>query len=268
MNHSPAQSLVAVDIGNTRLKLGLFPGAETADTRGALPVPDSTLEVSIDRMDDIAGWLSPRSVPEVSWWIGSVQRGFTTELLDWLRGQRADLAITLLCSDDLDLLVDLPRPDKVGIDRLLAAVAVNRVRGAGREAVIVDLGTATTVDLVSPSGAFRGGAIMPGVAMAARAMHEFTDLLPWLDMTRLEAPPPEVGGDTLSAMRSGLFWGAVGGTRELITRMTSHDSPPQVFLTGGAAESVAPLLAIDTQFAPNLTLGGIALTAWRMLRGD
>ena len=64
-----------------------------------------------------------------------------------------------------------PWPDMVGIDRLVDAVAVNRLRDAKRSAAIVDVGTAITVDLVSANGAFLGGAILPGIAMAARALH-------------------------------------------------------------------------------------------------
>ncbi len=96
----------------------------------------------------------------------------------------------------------------VGIDRLVDAVAVNRLRDAGRPAVVVDVGSAITVDLVSRDGAFLGGAILPGIAMSARAIHEFTDLLPLVEMSELIAPPPVLGTATAPAMESGLFWGA------------------------------------------------------------
>jgi len=263
--------LVAVDIGNTRLKLGVY---DSLPSQGAgLPEPRHTLSVTIDGLSEITPWLAPHEPGEVSWWIGSVQRSFTTELVDWLRARGAK-KITLLCAGDLPLVVDLPRPDMVGIDRLLAAVGVNALREAGRPAIIVDLGTAVTVDLVSAEGAFEGGAILPGIAMSARAMHEFTDLLPLIEMAELHEPPPEVGKDTVAAMRSGLFWGTIGAARELIARMHDRGRPaassgtaaPQVFLTGGAAASVAKLLAPDAQFVPNLTLGGIALTAARLSR--
>lgn len=293
-------SFVAVDIGNTRLKLGLFCDAELA-AHIALPEPASTLDVTVDRLDAISAWLAPRAVADVFWHIGSVQRSFTTELMEWLRRGNKPVppAITLLCSGDLPLRVKLPRPDMVGIDRLLAAVGVNALREPSRPAVIVDLGTAVTVDLVSADGAFQGGAILPGIAMSARALHEFTDLLPLIQMAELHEAPLEVGKDTVAAMRAGLFWGTIGAARELISRMTSGglregpgegvgsrfrrdaaprknkkdrttelapdalpptNTEPQVFLTGGAAASVAQLLAPDARYVPGLTLGGIALT--------
>jgi type III pantothenate kinase len=262
---------VAVDIGNTRLKLGLFSSAEAA-SGVPLPEPADTLSVSVDRLDDVAEWLQPHGVSETSWYIGSVQRSFTTELLTWLR-MRCAGHITLLCASDLTLRVELPRPDMVGIDRLLAAVGAGALREPSRPAVIVDLGTAVTVDLISADGTFQGGAILPGIAMSARALHEFTDLLPLIDMAELHEAPAEIGKDTVAAMRSGLFWGTIGAARELIARMSgvgSDPSPqasPQVFLTGGAAASVAHLLAADAQYVPDLTLGGIAITVNHLAAG-
>ena len=257
-SHRPAP-VVAVDIGNTRLKLGLFelqPGSGPC----TLPQPQRTFDVTVDHLADIERWCQPWRVDELSWWVGSVQRDYTTRLLAWLRQDR-ETAVTLLSCRDLDLQTALPRPDMAGIDRLLAAVAANCVRPVDRDAVIVDLGTAVTVDYVRRDGVFAGGAILPGVAMSARALHEFTDLLPLVPMAELQEPPPALGNDTISAMRSGLFWGAVGGARELIARMAAADEPPRVILTGGAAQSVAPLLAPDALYEPHLVLAGIALTA-------
>ena len=96
-----------------------------------------------------------------------------------------------------------------GIDRLVDAVAANRLRKSHRPAAIVDVGTAITVDLVAADGAFLGGSILPGIALSARALHEFTDLLPLVDVGELVEPPPALGTDTEAAMRSGLFWGAM-----------------------------------------------------------
>ena len=83
-----------------------------------------------------------------------------------------DVRITLLTAGDLPLKIDSERPDMVGIDRLLGAVAVNAMRPAHRPAVVIYFGTAITVDLVSPEGTFQGGAILPGIGMLARAFHD------------------------------------------------------------------------------------------------
>lgn len=118
-------------------------------------------------LDQIAPWLNDQAQNDLPWWIASVNRPAATRLLDWLHEHRPSDRITLLASGDLPLEVRLPRPDMVGIDRLVDAVAVNRLRDASRPAVIVDVGTAITVDLVSADGAFLGGAILPGLQMAA-----------------------------------------------------------------------------------------------------
>jgi type III pantothenate kinase len=284
-------SFIAVDIGNARIKLGLF----EAGCPAGLPEPLRTLPLlgETPELDQITPWLADHSREELSWRIASVNRRSATRLLDWLHTHRPADQITLLAAGDLPLVVRLERPDMVGIDRLVDAVAANRLRDAGRPAVIVDVGSAITVDLVSADGAFLGGAILPGIQMSARAMHEFTDMLPLVDMGELDAPPPALGTATLPAMQSGLFWGTVGAIRQLIEQLhkaatggraeswggsstatpTSRSSTaaptetnaradgPQVFLTGGAGATVAELLGPDARHVPHLTLAGIAVAA-------
>jgi type III pantothenate kinase len=217
-------------------------------------------------LEHLAEWVG--SAPAgLAWWIGSVNRPSATRLVEWLRDHRPEDPITLLAAGDLPLRVALPRPDMVGIDRLLDALAANRLRQPGRPAVVVDVGTAITVDLVSADGAFQGGAILPGLAMSAQALHTFTDLLPLIDVSELDGPPAPLGKDTVAAMQSGLFWGAVGAIRELVARLAA-DFPTgaEVFLTGGAGPAVAALLGESARHVPHLTLAGIALAARGILR--
>ena len=272
---------IAADVGNARIKLGLF-----ADEREAgLLEPRQTLPLfgKEPEFDGIDAWLAGAAGGDQTypWWIASVNRPAATRLIDWLHEHRAGDRVVLLASGDLPLVVRVERPDMVGIDRLVDAVAVNRLRDADRPAVIVDVGSAITVDLVSADGAFLGGAILPGIQMSARALHHFTDLLPLVNVSELSTPPPPLGDSTESAMKSGLFWGAVGAVRELIERLSeaanggevasgggwggsSTATPtqgPQVFLTGGAGAAVADLLGGATRHVPNLTLAGIAHVA-------
>ena len=287
---------IAADVGNARIKLGLFEqqaggGSPLADLPGdglapigsapvSLPEPLRTLSLVEEksphgaapsfRFDQIEAWLTDVSDDLASWCVASVNRPAATQLIEWLRGHRPSDRVALLATDDLPLSVRLPRPDMVGIDRLVDALAANRLRRPARAAAIVDVGSAITVDLVSADGVFQGGAILPGINMSARALHHFTDLLPLVDMSDLGTPPPPVGIDTASAIRSGLYWGAVGAVRQLVEQLhqtatgASH-SRPQVFLTGGAGATVADLLGGDARFVPNLTLSGIALAAARLL---
>jgi type III pantothenate kinase len=251
--------LLAVDVGNARMKIGVF-GPFVGD---ALPEPMRTLQLNGERpeFDSIGPWLDDLAGEKLLWFLASVNRAGASRLIDWVRERRPNDAVTLLSAGDLPLVVRLERPDMAGIDRLVDAVAVNRLREPGRAAVIVDVGTAITVDLVAADGAFLGGSILPGLATSARAMHEFTDLLPLIDVSELSEPPPALGTATEEAMRSGLFWGTVGAIRQLIEQLGREaGNHPQVFLTGGAAAAVAKLLGPDAQFVPHLTLAGIALS--------
>ena len=256
----PPLPLIAVDIGNARIKFGLFRPA----LGDVLPQPEKTLALDGRRPEwgRLAAWLEEIGQGQMHWWIGSVNRPVTGRLLDWIRRGRPADPVTLLASGDLPLEVSVDRPDMVGIDRLLNAVAANRLRGPKRPAIVVDVGTAITVDLLSANGSFRGGAILPGIAMSARALHEFTDLLPLLDLSELAEPPAALGTATVPAIQSGLFRYAVGAIRELAEQFSQGlDRRPEIFLTGGAGPAVAELLGGDTTQVPQLTLAGIALAA-------
>ena len=190
--------------------------------------------------DRLGDWLGERDLP-LRWHIGSVNRPAASRLIDWLRDHCPEDKIMLLTSGDLPLAISLPRPDMVGVDRLLDVVAANRLRTPGKPAVVVDAGSAITVDLVDAEGSFQGGAILPGIAMSARALHEFTDLLPQIEMADLAEPPPALGKATVAAMQSGLFWGTVGAVRQLVEQLAG-DADAEVFLTGGAGPIVARLI--------------------------
>lgn len=267
--------LIAVDVGNARIKAGYFDDPHPNAAPLTLPAPKSVLSLSGRSADveRLAAWLadisdkypasSLQAKGPLNWSIASVNRPAATRLIDWLRDNRPGDSVNLLSAADLPLRVALKNPDQVGVDRLVDAVAANRLRPPQSPAVVVDVGTAITVDLVSDSGVFLGGAILPGIAMAARALHEFTDLLPLVEMSDLDAPPPAVGTATEPAIRSGLFWGAVGSIRQLVEQMTGGSrNRPQVILSGGAAADVAALLGRDALHVPHLTLAGIAISSW------
>lgn len=214
-----------------------------------------------------------------NWAIASVNRSSTTRLVEWIRRHRPDDSIFLLAASDLPIPVDLPSPDRVGIDRLLDAVAANALRHPHHAAVVVDAGSAITVDLVSSRGVFCGGAILPGMHMSARAMHQFTDMLPLLETTEMLEHIPAVGRNTEHAMRSGLFWGTIGAIREIVYRMSEESVQREgisrqdvdLFLTGGTG-SVAGTFLCDAErkvyYDAELTLLGIVLTTLPILQNQ
>ena len=265
--------IIAVDIGNTRMKLGLFLPSGTA-SGDRLPSPSRSLAIlshdwSETELDD---WL--RDVPSgEQWWIASVNRPAAMRLVEWIQQRRMTTKTAakqpastarLLTAADLPIRAAVEHPDRVGIDRLAGAVAANRLRDPKRSAIIIGVGTAITVDLLDAAGTFCGGAILPGIGTSARALNEFTDLLPRSPLDELTEPPPALGKTTLDAIHSGLYWGAVGAMRELIVQLTKIGdgrTQPEVLLTGGAAPAVARQLGPGARYVEHLVLSGIALAA-------
>lgn len=271
----------AVDIGNSRIKIGRFEtegscsqprGEDLSGAGTALPLPDSIIQLPVFTAQDrstssgrLRAWLA--GLPEASasdWVVATVNRSHVS----WLRETIIPMPTSrfhVLQHGDLPLQIRVDLPERVGMDRLLGAVAADRLRDPGRPAIVIDIGTAITVDLVSAEGAFEGGAILPGIAMAARALESQTEALPCSPLTELVEPPPPVGKSTIAAIESGLLWGTVGALRELIGRIEKmHDCPPQVFVTGGTSTAVVPLLQssrVPVVHVPELVLAGIAITA-------
>ncbi len=128
---------------------------------------------------------------------------------------------------------------------------------------MIDCGSAITVDAVDQSGAFVGGAILPGLGLAARALAEFTYWLPRVDVNQ---PPEPLGKNTEQALRSGLYWGTVGGLNELVRRLSEElGGQPVVYITGGDAALLSGRLEQPAVLIADLTLHGIRETAEHML---
>lgn len=265
MNDSRLRPFLAVDIGNSRTKFGVFAVSEITNP-GQLPaciasfavphgdeVPWQSLQEAVVGISDVL----PRTVVA-----GVNPRGLETLLTHWRQtGWPAPEIISTYT--DLPLRIELEAPERVGMDRLLTAVAGNVLRPTGRPLVVIDSGTATTVDLVSSSGAFRGGTILPGFELAARSLHHYTALLPLIGLDELppEGPPP-LGRSTREAIESGVFWGQVGAVKELLRRLSAGlDAEPLVLLTGGAGARLTPHLDLEHQWLPQLALQGLVLAA-------
>jgi type III pantothenate kinase len=144
------------------------------------------------------------------------------------------------------------------MDRLVAAVAANRIRDPQRAAIVVDAGTAVTVDAIMADGSFQGGVILPGMRLVCRALAAGTDLLPLVEVSFSESPPEPIGRSTETAIRSGAFWGTVGAIRLLVSQFRQQlGDSAQVFVTGGDASALASLIDREAQFVPQLVLAGI-----------
>lgn len=254
--------LLAVDIGNSSVKVGRFETpANNNLARGTLPQPVGVFQYDTDEAPsaDLVGWLPDHPC---RWWIASVHRDARWRLVYWLDRHRPQDTAHVLTHTDLPIAVHVDYPDRVGLDRLAAAVAANVLRDQARGAIVVDAGSAITVDLVDAQGAFQGGAIMPGFKMSAEALFGTADLLPLALLEPLAEPPPATGKNTDTAIRSGLFWGAVGAVRELVDRLGRDQSPaPGIYITGGDLRRLAEQLGPQVEFIPHMVLAGIAWAA-------
>lgn len=260
MNQDEPQPLIAVDVGNTLIHFGLFTHVATGE-RAELPVPAMRFCLSgADDFTPLMAWLPPNSPP---WVMASVNEEWAASLNSWTAQNRPDVVCRVLDYTQLPLSLAIEHPETAGLDRLAAAVAVNRLRGDGKPAIVVDFGTAITVDAVDAEGRFLGGAILPGMDLSLTALVAGTSQLLPVD-TEFNAPPPPIGRSTEPAMRAGLFWAAVGAVRELVGR-TSRElgSEPLIVCTGGGGQTLLPHLDQPDKIlhVPHLVLSGILIAA-------
>lgn len=252
---------IAIDIGNSRIKFGLLASLGSKDGE-AFPVLQDSLAIRLE--DEIPwqrlrNWVDQASLGEGDLVVASVNPPALKKLLSEWPVKTPPRPYVVDGPSKLKLAVNVDAPERVGIDRLLNAVAANRIRVPGQPLIVVDSGTATTVDLIDSEGVFSGGAILAGVELHARSLHEYTALLPLLSLPEIRSEPPSpLGKNTRDAIRSGIFWGQVGAIRELVERLTkSFSSRPALVVTGGAARMLMPHLPVHANWVPHLGLYGM-----------
>jgi type III pantothenate kinase len=249
--------LLALDVGNTETSVGLFEGAVLRRhwrlTTGAGRTGDE-IGVALYALLASEG-IDPGAVT------GMAVSTVVPDLIAAYRG----VGRRLLGADPLvidhttvpGIRIQHLDPATVGPDRLVNAVAV--AAGYGTPALVVDLGTATTVDVIGEGGDYLGGLIAPGVTTAADALFRAGARLARVE---IKAPSRVVGRSTEECMQSGIFYGAVGGVDAMVRRVIreqgfSPDVP--VVATGGLAASIADASETITAVDPALTLTGIRL---------
>lgn len=250
--------LVAIDVGNSEVKLALVRDGRILAIRRR---PSRSRIAAHDAEGLLADALGAdaRGGPLVDAMVlVSVVPAWTDAFTDL--AAHMGRPVLMATSETIPMSVRGPDPDRVGADRLLGAFAAMRLHG--RPVIVVDLGTATTVDAVDGGGCFIGGAIAPGLELGLAALASGTALLP---RVTLETPEHAIGNDTAEAIRSGVVFGHVGLVRELVVRIgreatsgVGHE--PRVVVTGGI--SAAPwtsLLDMADVIDPQLTLKGLAL---------
>jgi len=236
--------LLAIGVGNSFINLGTFDG-HTLERRARLLLGNPFAE----------NWPFDRDSSFDEILIASVNPPVSDALEQWLRENYS--AAVLLARRDfpLPIEVDCSEPDKVGVDRLLNAVAAYRL--VRRECIVVDIGTALTVDAVSPEGTFLGGAIFPGAKISSEVLHSRTALLPEVWLTEAASP---VGKSTVDAIAAGLYWGLAGAIDRLVSEVKSAlGGSPDVIATGGDLTIIKTASRSIDRAEPNLLLNGLRI---------
>jgi type III pantothenate kinase len=247
--------LLAADVGNTHTVLGLFKGEElVADWRVATRHDMTCDELgvlwrSLLTQADLArraleGMIVSSVVPDLDGAIALTGRKYFDQ---------QPLFVGPGIKTGLPILYE--NPHEVGADRIVNAVAAKERYGA--PVVVLDFGTGTTFDLVSPNGEYMGGIIAPGLGVSAEALFSKAARLPRVEVRR---PESVIGRNTEESLRAGLYYGYLSMVEGLIARITeSLDQPTPVVATGGLAGVFADDLKVLHAVDPGLTLEGLRL---------
>jgi type III pantothenate kinase len=245
-------NLLVLNVGNSRLAIGVFvAGSLEYVTR----IPHDRRADWSGRIADAWGRISGRENAAVA---GASVNPPLVEALEHAVAQATGEKVAWVGKGkqiDLPIGVKTEHPEQTGVDRVLNVAAA--YEQMGKACVVVDAGTAITVDVCNDKGEFLGGAIAAGVGMMSDALHEHTARLPRVE---LAAPAGPVGRNTEEAIRHGLYHGVRGMVKELTEHYAeSLGSWPEIIATGGDASALFEGWELIHAVAPDLTLYGIAL---------
>ncbi|HEX6845156.1 MAG TPA: type III pantothenate kinase [Actinomycetota bacterium] len=258
--------LLTADVGNTEIVLGVFESADLRHTWRLSTRPERTSDElalqlagflehrDLDLRRDVTGLCIASVVPDVT----SSFREMAASYLSF-----APLIVGPGTKTGVPVLTDNPR--EVGADRVVNTLAA--FARYGGPSVVVDFGTGTNFDVVSPAGEFLGGVIAPGLQISAGALFGRTARL-----TRVDLQPPRspIGKSTVEAIQSGLIYGTAGEVDGIVDRIRAElDTPTApVIATGGLAPVVIPHCRTVDHHEPWLTLEGLRLVFERNRNGD
>ena len=253
MDATPPINLLAVSIGNTRVRMGAFVQGELSDTATIEHGGEDAIGEAVDQVyahmqdREHAGVLLASVVPSLT---ATVSRVIEQRVQRPVHRVEADLPIPIGRQTDAEALV--------GEDRLLNAAAAFDV--LKQACIVVDAGTAMTVDYVDGAGTFHGGAILPGGQSMLDTMNAATAQLPAIELAK---PDEAIGHNTTQAMLTGVFHALRGAVHELVEAYAEQTGGfPLVVATGGDANLVFRGYELVDRIVPNLTLTGMLVT-WR-----
>ena len=236
--------ILAVDIGNTNVTCGVYDGKKWVHTLRLPSTLDFWNQFSALKEIDITESAISSVVPDLTQvYIESIQNLF-----------QIDVHIITYQNSGVELLVDTPKD--VGVDRICNVAAAKIL--VGTPAIVGDIGSATNYDVVDEKGAFIGGAIAPGIEVAA---HNLIQKAALLKETAFAVPELVVGKSTKSNLQSGIMLGAIDVVDGMFTRIMGEmnwDDCNKI-VTGGFGGLISPHLKTEHNYLPNLTLDGIRI---------
>jgi type III pantothenate kinase len=251
--------LLALDVGNTEITVGLFQGAELEAHWRMTTNPDRTPDEWGSAVGGflVQGGHSPNEVRAVC--LASVAPPVTQSIMAGVALATGCSGVAVDARSPLPITLDVDEPLTVGADRIVNVLAAVELFHA--DGIVVDFGTATTFDCVTGDARFIGGAIMPGLRTSADQLTRRAAKLP---ATELRAPERVIGRRTEECIQAGVLYGAADAVDGMVRRITAEwpgKQRPKVVATGGLAPLVAPLSSTIELTDPDLTLRGLRIAA-------
>jgi len=247
--------LLALDVGNTNITIGIFKNGALADHRRLRTVREQTSDEWGILLSNLARFaaLDPKDLHGIV--ISSVVPPLNNALAEMSQRYFDTQAMFVTAKTDTGLKILYENPDEVGADRIVNSVAA--LHKYGGPCVIVDLGTAITFDAVSANAEYLGGIIAAGIGISAEALFSRTARLPFVEFRK---PAGLIGRNTVASMQSGLYYGAIGAIDGMVERLIAELGPDtRVVATGGQAGMIAGGSRFIRHVDDNLTLDGLRL---------
>ena len=262
---SRTNKVLLADVGNSRTKLALLSGVSQG-----MPLLERRYDLdSLDfNSDDFENWLRAAVPASATFFIASVCATAAEQLETAISAVSATRHLLVqrqrIHFSDFPLGVKTDQPDRVGIDRLAAATAASHLVSSKSGCIVIDCGTAASVDMVASEGQFLGGAILPGPALLARSLADGTSLLPEVSSLGHASPPPMPGRSTTNAIAAGIGFGIRGAICRLVDEARRDlGTEADIFLTGGWRGVIRGEFSNAREF-PDLVLFGIGIAAMRI----
>ncbi len=247
--------LLTVDVGNTNTVLGIFEGEQLVKSWRVKTDPRTTAdELWLQFNALVTGY----QLTGLS--ICSTVPATLRELRTMINTYYSDLPTTIVepgTKTGVQLLVDNPK--EIGADRIVNTLAAHTLYGG--PSIVVDFGTSTNLDVVSPKGEFLGGSLAPGIEISVDALASRAAQLRKVELIR---PKSVIGKNTVEALQSGTIFGFAGQVDGLVDRITEelardYEEPPTVIATGGLAPLIIGVAETIDEYEPDLTLIGLRL---------